>query len=187
MGEMTGTLEAWNAAALRLEDYLRAHRVHDRERLLRLNLELLEAAHAAHAAAPLRSPLEVTMEIAIARVEAWFSHLAGDSEAPDAQLAARGRAAWFASGLHREWPDAFLDPTPAAELLSAVRSVSMEAGPALEFSSLLRTEVDYGPMEDLAGGTWQQFSWLHVLRAFFIWVIIFFAAYGAYLGFFSAP
>jgi hypothetical protein len=184
MGEMTDSLEAWNAAALRLEDYLRAHRVHARERLLRLNLELLEMAHLAHAAEPHRSPLDVTMQLAIARVEAWFSRLAGDSDAPDTQLAARGRAAWFASGLHRAWPEAFLDPTPAAELLSAVRSVSMQAGPALEFTSLLRTEVDYGPIEDLAGGTWQQFSWGHVLRAFFIWVVIFFAAYGAYLGFF---
>lgn len=177
--------DAWNAACLRLEDYLRAHRVHDREHLLRLNLGLLAEAHRLHAAAPDRTPLDVTMELATDRTEAWFSRLADDSAPPDARLAARGRAAWFASGLHREWPAAFLDSAPPAELLAAVRSASMQAGPALEFTSLLRTEVDYGPMEDLAGGTWQQFSWSHVLRAFFIWVAIFFAAYGGYLAFFS--
>ncbi len=185
MGEMNP--EDWNGAALRLEDYLRAHRVHDREHLLRLNLEILDIAHRAHLAEPQRTPLDVTMEIAIDRVERWFSRLAGDTEAPDPRLAARGRAAWFASGLHRQWPAAFLDPSPPAELFAAVRSASLQAGPALEFSSLLRTEMDYGPMEDLAGGTWQQFSWGHVLRAFFIWVVIFFVAYGAYRGFFAQP
>ncbi len=178
-------LDAWNSAALRLEDYLRAHRVQDREHLLRLNLGLLEEAHRQQAAAPSRTPLDVTMEIVTSRIEEWFSRLADDSAAPDPQLAARGRAAWFASGLHRKWPSAFLDPEPPAELLAAVRSASMQAGPALEFSSLIRTEVDYGAMEDIAEGTWQQFSWAHVLRAFVIWVIIFFAAYGSYLTFFQ--
>jgi len=175
--------DEWNIACLRLEDYLRVHRIHDRERLLRLSLELLEEAKKAHAASPGRTPLDVTMPLAIARTEEWFSRLAG-SEIPDAQQAARGRAAWFASGLHREWPSAFLDPHPPAELLAAVRSASLQAGPALEFSSLTRAEVDYGPMEDIAGGTWQQFSWGHVLRAFLIWLAIFFAAYGSWLMFF---
>jgi hypothetical protein len=175
---------AWNIACLRLEDYLRVHRVHDRERLLRLNLELLEEAKRLHAADSVRPPLDVTMSLATARTEEWFSRLAG-SESPDAMQAARGRAAWFASGLHREWPSVFLDPNPPAELLSAVRAASLQAGPALEFSSLTRAEMDYGPMEDLAEGTWQQFSWGHVLRAFVIWVVIFFAAYGAWLAWFD--
>ena len=118
------------------------------------------------------------------QIEAWFSRLADDTVPPDSQLAARARGAWFASGLHREWPTAFLDPAPPEALVSAVRSVSLQAGPALEFSSLIRAEVDYGAMEDIAEGTWQQFSWAHVLRAFVIWVVIFFAAYGAYLHFF---
>jgi hypothetical protein len=181
------TLDLWNEAARRLEDYLRAHRVRDRERLIRLNLELLDEAHRRHATDPARPPLDVTMELAADRIEAWFSRLADETAPPDSQLAARARGAWFASGLHREWPTAFLDPAPPAALVAAVRSVSMQAGPALEFSSLIRAEVDYGAMENLAEGTWQQFSWAHVLRAFVIWVAIFFAAYGAYLQFFRQP
>jgi len=180
-------LDAWNEAALRLEDYLRAHRVRDRERLLRLNLELLDEAHRRQTTQPERTPLDVTMELAADRIEAWFSLLADDTVPPDSQLAARARGAWFASGLHRAWPTAFLDPAPPAALVAAVRSASMQAGPALEFSSLIRAEVDYGAMEDIAEGTWQQFSWAHVLRAFLIWVVIFFAAYGAYLQFFRQP
>jgi hypothetical protein len=184
MGEMIA-LDAWNIACVRLEDYLRAHRIHDREHLLRLSLALLDEARALQAADPARTPLDVTMELVTTRVEAWFSRLADDSAAPDPQLAARGRAAWFASGLHREWPAAFLDSTPPTELLAAVRSASLQAGPSLEFTSLARAAVDYGPMEDLAEETWQQFSWGHVLRAFLIWVVIFFAAYGAWLAFFQ--
>jgi hypothetical protein len=180
VGEMSA---AWNTACLRLEDFLRVHRVHDRERLLRLNLELLDEAKRLHAVDSTRTPLDVTMSLATARTEAWFSRLAG-SEASDPQLAARARGVWFASGLHEKWPAAFLDPNPPAELMAAVRSASMQAGPAMEFSSLTRAEVDYGPMEDLAEGTWQQFSWGHVLRAFVIWLVIFFAAYGAWLKFF---
>ncbi len=176
--------EEWNIACLRLEDFLRAHRILDRERQLRLNLELLEEAKRAHAMAPARAPLDVTMDLATARTEAWFSALAG-GDAPGPELAARGRAAWFASGLYRQWPSAFLDPQPPGELRAAVRSASMQAGPALEFSSLSRAEVDYGAMEDLAEGTWQQFSWSHTLRAFFVWLVIFFAAYGAWLAFFK--
>lgn len=187
MGEIAMARAAWNDAALRLEDYLRAHRVADRERLLRLNLELLEEAHRLHAVEPARAPLDVTMQLAAGRIETWFSRLADDTVPPDSQLAARARGAWFASGLHREWPTAFLDPAPPEALVSAVRSVSLQAGPALEFSSLIRAEVDYGAMEDIAEGTWQQFSWAHVLRAFVIWVVVFFAAYGAYLQFFRQP
>lgn len=182
MGEVD-QLEEWNAAVLRLGDYLRAHRVHDRAHLLRLSLELLEAARAEHARQPERSPLEVTMALATDRTEAWFSQLADDSGPPNTQLAARGRAAWFASGLYRNWPSSFLDPSPPPELLEAARSASLEAGPALEYSSLLRKEVDYGPMEDIAHETWEQFSWGHVTRAFVIWVFIFFALYGSYLYF----
>ncbi len=181
------SVEAWNIAALRLEDYLRAHRVHDREHRLRLNLALLEESHRRHSAQPASTPLDVTMKLVTARTEEWFARLADDTAPPDPRLAARGRAAWFASGLHRRWPSAFLDPSPPPDLLAAIRSASLQAGPALEFSSLTRAEVDYGALEDIAEGTWQQFSWNHVLRAFVLWVVIFFAAYGAYLHFFQTP
>ena len=43
MGEVMA-LEDWNIACLRLEDYLRAYRVRDREHLVRLTLSLLEHA-----------------------------------------------------------------------------------------------------------------------------------------------
>lgn len=173
----------WNAACLRLEDYLRAHRVRDRAALLRLTLRILDQARAQHAAQPGRTPLAVTMEAATGLTENWFALLAGGGE-PDPMLVSRGRAAYFATGAYRKWPQAFLDPQPPQELLAAVRNASLRAGPDFEFTSLARREVDYGPMEDIARETWEKFSWSHVLRAFAIWVVIFFAVYFSYLHFF---
>lgn len=188
MGEVTSDpdgLSDWSEACLRLEDYLNAHRIPDRERVLRLNLALVDEARREHARDPSRTPLDVTMSLATQRVEEWFSRLADDTAPPDSRLAARGRALWFTNDLHQQFPSAFLAEPPPDSLRDAVRSVTLRTGPDLELARLTRQEVDYGPMEDIASGTWQQFSWGHVLRAFLIWVCIFFAVYGSYLAFFQ--
>lgn len=176
--------DQWNSACGRLEDYLRAYRVKDRPTLLRLTLRILDQAREAHSGRPEISPIALTMEIATALTESWFARLAGDEgTSPDSQRAARGHVAYFASGADKKWPSSFLDPDPPAELIAAVRAASLRAGPELEFTSLVRRELDYGPMEDIARETWEKFSWAHVLRAFAIWVVIFFAAYFSYLHF----
>jgi len=175
----------WNTACLRLEDYLRAHRVQPRERLLGLSLELLGEARNLHANGSSDSPVRTAMGLATARTEAWFSRLLDESAPPDAVRAARGRVAFFTSGADRRWPEAFLDPDPPRDMLAAVRAASIQAGPAMEFQSLTRKEMDYGAMEDIARETWEQFSWGHVLRAFALWVAIFFVAYGIWLKFFT--
>ncbi len=179
------SLDEWNAACDRLEDFLDAHRVQDRALVLRLTTDLLAEARRLHAENPIYSPVETTLDLATAQTEAWFSRLAADTAPTDGNAAARARVAYFAAGAHREWPAAFLDPDPPAAMIEAIRRASIQAGPDLEFTSLIRREVDYGPVEDLARETWEQFSWSHVLRAFLIWVVIFFAAYGSYLAFFA--
>lgn len=170
----------WDAACLRLEDYLRAHGVESRERLLSLTLEMIREAKIRHAQHPEKSPLETTMELAIGRTDAWFSALA---EIPE--HAARTRVAFFSEPIQRKWASAFLIPSPPDELLVDVRSAGIQAGPALDFQSVVRKEMNYGAMEDIARETWDQFSWSHVLRAFALWVVLFFVAYGVYLKFFS--
>ncbi len=170
----------WDAACLRLEDYLRAHGVEPRERLLSLTLEMIREARNLHAQSPAKSPLETTMGLAIGRTDAWFSALA---EIPD--HAARTRVAFFSEPIQKKWASAFLIPSPPAELLAEVRSAGIQAGPALDFQSVVRKEMNYGAMEDIARETWDQFSWSHVLRAFALWVVLFFVAYGVYLKFFS--
>lgn len=176
-------LAAWNLACVRLDDYLRAHLVQDREHLLRLNLQLIDEAKLLQKQHVDSTPLDVTMNLVTKRTEDWFSRLADDSHEADARMAARGRALWFTNDLYRRFPSAFLEPEPPAGLRDAVRSVTLQTGPDIELASLTRKEIDYGPMEDIVGETWHQFAWGYVLRAFVIWVIIFFAAYGSYLAF----
>jgi len=167
---------AWNAACLRLEDYLRAHAVEPRERLLALTLSILAEAKSAHAKAPGLSPLECTMRLASEKTDAWFSLLAGDPA-----RSARARIAYFAGGR----ADLFLEWPLPDDFITSIRNAGIEAGPALEFQSLIRRELDYGAMQDIARETWERFSWGHVLSAFALWLAIFFAAWGIYLKFFQ--
>ena len=166
----------WDAACLRLEDFLRAHGVESRERLLLLTLELL--AEAKRIQSPDKTPLETTMEVVMGRTEEWFSRLGGSPE-----KASRAKIAFFSIAAQEKWAAAFLCPVPSAELLAKIRTASLEAGPALDFQSLVRREMNYGAMEDVVRETWDQFSWAHVLRAFVLWLLLFLLAYGVYLNF----
>jgi hypothetical protein len=177
MDELAGN---WDAACLRLEDYLRAHGVEPRERLLSLTLEMMHEAKRHHSQDPGKSALETTMDLAMAKTNAWFSALAGSPE-----KASRARVAFFSIPIQSKWASAFLSPSPHGELVAQIRAASHEAGPALDFQSLVRKEMNYGAMENIARETWDQFSWSHVLRAFVIWVVVFLAAYGIYLRFFA--
>ncbi|MCK9588828.1 MAG: hypothetical protein WC076_08795 [Terrimicrobiaceae bacterium] len=171
---------AWDDACLRLEDYLRAHGVRPRERLLALTLEMIRQARGMHAKNPGKSPLETTMKLVIDRTDAWFSTLAG---APERTV--RARVAFFSPSFQRKWASEFWVSSPPEELLAEIRNATIEAGPALDFQSLVRKEMDYGAMKDLARETWGQFSWSHALRAFLLWLVVVLVAYGAYLRFFA--
>jgi len=166
----------WNLACARIEAYLRAHAVEPRERVLALTLGILQEAKTLHAQNPSSTRLGCAMNLAVRKSDDWFSSLAGDPA-----KASRARAAFFASGRN----DLFLEPSLPADFVSAIRNAGIEAGPALKFQSLLRKEPDYGAMEDIARETWDQFSWGHTLRAFALWVVVFLAAWGAYLRFFQ--
>jgi hypothetical protein len=168
----------WEAACLRLEDFLRAYGVEPRERLLSLTIELLAEAKRIHQ--PGKLPLETTMELVLERTGTWFSGLAGSPE-----KASRSKVAFFSIPVQDRWAGDFLSPSPPPGLVAEVRAASHEAGPALDFQSLVRKEMDYGAMEDIARETWDQFSWSHVLRAFVFWLVLFFLAYGVYLKFFA--
>ena len=175
---------SWDEATQRVEAYLAAHRVAPREDLLRHVLSIIDAARAQHASDATQPPVAVAMAIATERTDRWFAGLAGAADR-DSQAASRGRLAYLVSGCAERWPGTFLSGNPPAEMIEALRTKVVQAGPAMEFRSLVRREVDYGPMEDIARETWGQFSWGHVLRAFALWVVIFFIALGVYLRFFE--
>jgi len=55
-------MEAWNAAYVRVEDYLRAHRIHNRLHQSRLILQILERAARRHEAQPASEPTTLAAE-----------------------------------------------------------------------------------------------------------------------------
>ena len=59
----TGSLEAWNAAYVRVEDYLRAHRIHNRLHQSRLILRILERAARRHEEKPGLDPTTRTLKL----------------------------------------------------------------------------------------------------------------------------
>lgn len=184
----------WNVACVRLERYLAAHEVGDCVRLVELTVEILAEARR-EVAATGGVPLDVVMRQAQGRVDAWFEGLAAEGanrglgmeggNSASQSGAEAGRAAYYGTGVYRRWPSAFLSAEIPEEMAAAVRVAAVKAGPNLEFSSLIRKEVDYGPMEDLARETWATFSWRHVLGAFVLWSVVFAAVYGFFLAFFA--
>lgn len=170
-------LREWNGACVRLEDFVRAHRVEDRSRQVEVVAQLLAEARATWDPAGRGSAMEGTMAVADARVERWFASLMDGGDA------ARGRAVYYSTGIYRRWPSAFLRDEVPGEMRAAMRNALVQAGPDLEFSSLIRKEVDYGPMEGIAQEAWGTFSWGHVARAFLLWATIFCVVYGFYLAF----
>ena len=71
----TGSLEAWNAAYVRVEDYLRAHRIHNRLHQSRLILRVLERAARRHQENPSLDPTTLAAEEAERMMDAWFGEV----------------------------------------------------------------------------------------------------------------
>src|SRR5882724_4077726 len=76
----TGTMDAWNAAYVRVEDYLRAHRIHNRLHQSRLIQEILERAARRHAQRPALDPTTLAAEETEAMMDAWFSKVLGQRD-----------------------------------------------------------------------------------------------------------
>ena len=89
----TGTLEAWNAAYVRVEDYLRAHRIHNRLHQSRLIIRILERAARRHEAHPEIDPTTLAAEEAERMMEAWFGEVLGEKDLPTERIAVTGRLA----------------------------------------------------------------------------------------------
>ena len=89
----TGSLEAWNAAYVRVEDYLRAHRIHNRLHQSRLILRVLERAARRHQESPAVDPTTLAAEEAERMMDAWFGEVLGEKDLPHDRLAVSGRVA----------------------------------------------------------------------------------------------
>ena len=164
-------MEAWNAAYVRVEDYLRAHRIHNRLHQSRLIQEILERAARRHAERPALDPTTLAAEETEAMMDAWFATVLEKQDQPHDRIAIDGRVALLLSDGPQKWPYAFLDgKNIPAEFAGAMRASSMEAGPDLAVSSMVPRPIDLGPITEVAGETLERFERWPILRTLFLWL-----------------
>ena len=169
----TGTMEAWNAAYVRVEDYLRAHRIHNRLHQSRLIQLILERAARRHGQNPALDPTILAAEECEALMAGWFRDVLGsDKNLPDERVSVAGRVALLLSDGPQKWPYAFLQREKVPEDFSkAMRASSMEAGPDMSVSNMVPRPIDLGTISDVAGETLAQIEKTPMLGTLLLWVV----------------
>ena len=168
----TGTLDAWNDAYVRVEDYLRAHRIHNRLHQSRLILRILERAARRHETNPGASPTTLAAEEAGQMMDAWFGEVLGEKDLPHDRLAVTGRVALLLTDGPQKNPYAFLNAEQVPpEFARALQRSSIDAGPDLAVSSMVPRPIDLGPITEAAGETFERFEQWPLLRTVALWIL----------------
>ena len=165
-------MEAWNAAYVRVEDYLRAHRIHNRLHQSRLIQTVLERAARRHEANPALEPTTLAAEEIEALMDEWFAEVLDNKNHPQERIATAGRVAMLLSDGAQKWPYAFLDSrTIPDDFAQAMRASSMQAGPDMKFSNMVPRPIDLGTISEAAGETLERFEKWPVLRTLALWAL----------------
>ncbi len=168
----TGTMEQWNAAYVRVEDYLRAHRIHNRLHQSRLILQVLERAARRHAGNPALNPTVLAAEEIEATMDLWFSQLLARPGQPHDRIAVDGRLALLLSDGPQRWPYAFLDEQQVPdEFAAAMQARVIEAGPDMAVSSMVPRPIDLGPVTEAAGETMERIEQFPLVRTLLLWLV----------------
>ncbi len=136
----TGTLEDWNAAYYRLEDYFRAHQVLNKLHQSQIILRILQQAAVQHAADPSQTPTKLALEAAYAWIDEWFRRLLPD-ESP-ARASSVGRVALYLAEATTRWPTLFLADEMPVEFKTSLSDTMVQSGPDLRLSSMVPRPLD---------------------------------------------
>jgi hypothetical protein len=168
----TGTLEQWNSAYVRVEEYLRAHRIHNRLHQSRLIQRILERAALRHAEDPALDPTTLAAEETEKLMDRWFGEILGDQERPHDRIAVDGRVALLLCDGPQKWPYAFLDEEKVPdEFARAMQESFIQAGPDLAVSAMVPRPIDLGLISEAAGETLERFERYPLLRTLFLWAV----------------
>jgi hypothetical protein len=164
----TGTMEAWNAAYVRVEDYLRAHRIHNRLHQSRLIQQILERSARRHETDPSRDPTTLAAEETEAMMDLWFAEVLDVRGQPHERIAVDGRVALLLCDGPEKWPYAFLDEKHVPpDFSKAMRAGVIEAGPDMTVSSMVPRPIDLGPITEAAGETLEQIERWPIVGIFY--------------------
>ena len=166
----TGTVDEWNDACTRVDDYLRAHRIRNKLHQQRLLVLALTRAATCHQANPTRPPVVYAVEEIDRIIDLWFKKiLQGEHIDPDV-LETQGRVGMLVADLPAQWPYLFSDSEQLPEeIRKRMRETTIQAGPTLQLSSMVPRPIDLGVITETAGDTWESFEKWPMLKLFFLW------------------
>jgi hypothetical protein len=184
-GHIAGrSLEEWNAAYAKVENYFHALRIRNKPLLGQLVLRVLERAQRRAPAEPTRSATEIAGEEMDRLVTSWFGEVLQASPAgTDQMLSTRGRLALLLADMPGKWQDQFLRPGPwPPEFVDSMRESFFRAGPDFQLSKMAPRPLDLGPITTLTN-----FGKLPYVRMALAWgffalllVVVFWLTHGGF-------
>ncbi len=168
-GEIAGrSLDEWNAAYVKVENYFHALRIRNKPLLGQMVLRVLERAQRRAPSEPMRSATELAAEEMDKFVTDWFAEVLQTSPVGSEQtLSTRGRLALLLADMPGKWQDQFLRPGPwPKEFVDAMRESFFRAGPDFQLSKMAPRPLDLGPISTLTN-----FGKLPYVRMILVWAI----------------
>ena len=162
------SLEEWNAAYAKVENYFYALRVRNKTLLGQSVLRVLERAMGRANAEPNHSATQLAVEEMERLIQEWFADVLHiPPEKRDATLSARGRLALLLADMPGKWQEQFLRPGPwPEEFVSAMREGYLRAGPDFQLSKMTPRPFDLGPLTTLTN-----LGKLPYIRMVLIWTL----------------
>jgi hypothetical protein len=168
----TGTMDQWNDAYVRVEDYLRAHRIHNRLHQSRLIQQVLERAARRHEANPTLHPTALAAQEIEALMDLWFAEMLEERGQPHERIAVDGRVALLLCDGPQRWPYAFLDEQQVPpDFERAMRAGAIQAGPDMAISSMVPRAIDLGLIPEAAGETMERIEKWPILQTLLLWLV----------------
>ena len=166
-GEIAGrSLDEWNAAYVKVENYFHALRIRNKPLLGQLTLRVLERAQRRAPAETNRTATELAAEEMDKIVTDWFAEVLQTSPVGSEQtLSTRGRLALLLADMPGKWQDQFLRPGPwPTEFVESMRESFFRAGPDFQLSKMTPRQLDLGPITTLTN-----FGRLPYVRMAMVW------------------
>lgn len=168
----TGTADQWNAAFIRVEDYLRAHRVHNRLQQITILEKVIARAARRHEQNRSLDPTTLAAEEVDRMMDEWFGELLGDKNLPHERIAVEGRVALLLSEGVERWPYAFLDEQHVPpEFAGEMQRRSIQAGPDMTVTSMVPRPIELGALTEVAGQTFEHIERWPILRVTLLWAL----------------
>ncbi len=162
------SLDEWNAAYAKVENYFYALRIRNKTLLGQSVLKVLERAMSRAHAEPNHSATQLAVEEMDNLINDWFANVLQIAPGQrDGTLSTRGRLALMLADMPGKWQDQFLRPGPwPEEFVSAMREGYLRAGPDFQISKMTPRPFDLGPLTTL-----QSLGKLPYVRMILVWAI----------------